>query len=223
MYSTSQPNGKQMSLISVIGKARFRYFNFVFCVYEGCGLLHSPLVSIRLKVRVKLRNDSGISCHFLRRWSGGMVNVDTSHYGTKHVHPKWVPLPWGCSNHRWQCFHTSIDQIRGHRAARQQHYSRTTHTWLFALAGAQLIVQELMSERSIQLRTQPAIADASISMNSTDSSILPHGLSQAEKNTVHKPRFAEFTCSQDQVNGLNYSRCSRITDYLRRFIVMPYW
>lgn len=58
-----------------------------------------------------------------------------------------------------------------------------------------------MSERSIQLRTQPSVVDASVSIDSADLSISPHGLSQAEKHTKPKPRFAEFACSQTQVNS----------------------
>jgi len=60
-------------------------------------------------------------------------------------------------------------------------------------------MQELMSERSIQLQTQLALADASTSVDSVGWPIVPHGPSQAERHVKNKPRFAEFACSHTEV------------------------
>ena len=62
-----------------------------------------------------------------------------------------------------------------------------------------VFIQELMSERSIHLRTQLAPADASTSFDSIGWPIVPHGLSQAERHLKHKPRFVEFACSHTEV------------------------
>jgi hypothetical protein len=61
-------------------------------------------------------------------------------------------------------------------------------------------MQELMSERSIQLRSQLALGDASTSVDSVGWPIVPHGPSQAERHVKNKPRFAEFACSYTEVS-----------------------
>lgn len=64
----------------------------------------------------------------------------------------------------------------------------------------------MMSERSIQLRTQPGLVDANTSVDSSGYHVTAHGLSQAEKHTKHKPRFAEFACSHSEVSmSIKYS------------------
>jgi hypothetical protein len=54
-------------------------------------------------------------------------------------------------------------------------------------------LQELMSEQSI-LQTQANILDES------NTSILPLGLTQAQRHAKSKPRFAEFACPVEEVN-----------------------
>lgn len=52
----------------------------------------------------------------------------------------------------------------------------------------------MMSEQSIQLRSQAP------NISFCDTSVVPHGLSQAEKHVKHKPRFVEFACSHHEVS-----------------------
>ena len=60
--------------------------------------------------------------------------------------------------------------------------------------------QELMSETlSSQLYTQERRSDHSISFDSSGRPIMPQGLSQAKQEATQKPRFAEFTCSYNEV------------------------
>ncbi|KAL0953283.1 hypothetical protein HGRIS_004533 [Hohenbuehelia grisea] len=61
------------------------------------------------------------------------------------------------------------------------------------------VILEMLSEDSSQadLRTQRSYANLSI--DSTGQRIQPDGLSQAERHTKHKPRFAEFACSYTEV------------------------
>ncbi|TBU33339.1 hypothetical protein BD311DRAFT_774454 [Dichomitus squalens] len=57
-----------------------------------------------------------------------------------------------------------------------------------------------MSETSIQLQTQPTVADTSISLDAAGRPVLAlHAPSQARKHARHKPRFAEFACGADEV------------------------
>lgn len=55
--------------------------------------------------------------------------------------------------------------------------------------------QEMMSEQSIQLRSQLSPRDGNMSTDTVGRPIVPHGLSQARKHFKYKPRFAEFSCT----------------------------
>lgn len=59
--------------------------------------------------------------------------------------------------------------------------------------------QEMMSETSIDLRSQPTLADINISIDSDGGRIAPLGLSQAQRYARQKPRFVEFACSFAEV------------------------
>ena len=64
-------------------------------------------------------------------------------------------------------------------------------------------VQEMMSERSIQLLSQ-AQGAGNISIDSSKGSIAPWGLSQAESHAKMKPRFVEFSCSYVEVRWVGH-------------------
>lgn len=64
-----------------------------------------------------------------------------------------------------------------------------------------------MSEHSFsgsQLQSQASLKDANLSIDLTGRPISVHGLSQAEKHSKNKPRFAEFMCSHTEVSSLPY-------------------
>ena len=56
-----------------------------------------------------------------------------------------------------------------------------------------------MLETSIQLQTQPSVADTSISLDSSGRPIITHITSQARKHSKYKPRFAEFAVGATEV------------------------
>lgn len=60
-------------------------------------------------------------------------------------------------------------------------------------------LQELMSEHSIQLRSQASMGAANTSVDSSGNPISPFGLTQAQKHARYKPRFVEFACSYTEV------------------------
>ncbi|PIL35516.1 hypothetical protein GSI_02244 [Ganoderma sinense ZZ0214-1] len=62
-----------------------------------------------------------------------------------------------------------------------------------------LLDMELMSETSIQLQTQPSLADTSVSLDSSGRPIIAHISSQARKHSKYKPRFAEFAAGATEV------------------------
>ncbi|KZT22067.1 hypothetical protein NEOLEDRAFT_1221248 [Neolentinus lepideus HHB14362 ss-1] len=61
------------------------------------------------------------------------------------------------------------------------------------------IILELMSEHGSQPKSQISQYNKSVSLDILDRSIVSHALSQAGKGAKHKPRFAEFACSQLEV------------------------
>ncbi|OBZ72156.1 Telomerase reverse transcriptase [Grifola frondosa] len=61
------------------------------------------------------------------------------------------------------------------------------------------VILEMMSEHSIQLQTQGTLSDPNASVDSVGRSIVPHGLSQAQRHYKNKPRFAEFACNYAEV------------------------
>jgi len=67
------------------------------------------------------------------------------------------------------------------------------------LANAAVIApcKEMMSETSIQLRSQASLGNTSIDSNGN--TIIPFGLTQARKQTLNKPRFIEFACNYVEV------------------------
>ena len=74
-----------------------------------------------------------------------------------------------------------------------------------------ICVQEMMSERSIQLLSQ-AQGAGNISIDSSKGSIAPWGLSQAESHAKLKPRFVEFSCSYVEVRW-GRPRCNKVLRY----------
>ena len=77
-----------------------------------------------------------------------------------------------------------------------------------------------MSERSIQLQSQPGIVDGST--DSTGLSIIPQDLSQAQRHAKKKPEFARFACSHSQVGSFHFllSMGALSHVYLHRSILM---
>lgn len=61
------------------------------------------------------------------------------------------------------------------------------------------VILELMSEHSIQLRSQTSLGVANTSIDSSGNPIPPFGLTQAQKYARNKPRFIEFVCSHVEV------------------------
>ncbi len=55
----------------------------------------------------------------------------------------------------------------------------------------------MMSETSIQLRSQASLGNTSIDSNGNP--IIPFGLTQARKHALNKPRFIEFACNYVEV------------------------
>lgn len=62
-----------------------------------------------------------------------------------------------------------------------------------------------MSEQSSQLLLRSQASLANVSVDSEGNSILPRGLTQAERHGKAKPRFVEFACSYIEVS-LSISR-----------------
>ncbi|OJT07372.1 Telomerase reverse transcriptase [Trametes pubescens] len=56
-----------------------------------------------------------------------------------------------------------------------------------------------MSETSVQLQTQATFIDTSVSLNSSGRPVIAHDTSQARRQVRHKPKFAEFVCSEGEV------------------------
>lgn len=56
-----------------------------------------------------------------------------------------------------------------------------------------------MSEQSSTLCTQMPLSAGNISSDASRNSIMPFGLTQAERHAKLKPRFAEFACSDVEV------------------------
>lgn len=57
--------------------------------------------------------------------------------------------------------------------------------------------KEMMSETSVQLRSQASLGNTSIDSNGNP--IIPFGLTQARKQVLNKPRFVEFGCNYVEV------------------------
>ena len=72
-----------------------------------------------------------------------------------------------------------------------------------ALLRLMSTLQELMSETSIQLRTQIPSASGNVSVDSNGNSIMALGNTQAQKYAKQKPRFVEFACSHQEVSAIS--------------------
>lgn len=57
-----------------------------------------------------------------------------------------------------------------------------------------------MSEQPSQLHSQVSLGAGNISYDSEGNSIMPSGLTQAERHIKAKPRFAEFSCATVEVS-----------------------
>ena len=60
-------------------------------------------------------------------------------------------------------------------------------------------LQELMSEHSIQLRSQASLGAGNTSVDSSGNPISPSSLTQAQKHAKYNPRFIEFACTHTEV------------------------
>ncbi|CAA7267063.1 unnamed protein product [Cyclocybe aegerita] len=61
------------------------------------------------------------------------------------------------------------------------------------------ILLEMISETSVQLRSQVSLGGLNTSLDSNGNPIKPLGLTQAQKHAKQKPRFVEFSCSHVEV------------------------
>ncbi|KAJ3515494.1 hypothetical protein NLJ89_g1720 [Agrocybe chaxingu] len=61
------------------------------------------------------------------------------------------------------------------------------------------VLLEMISETSVQLRSQVSLGGLNTSLDSNGNSIKPLGLTQARKHAKQKPRFVEFSCSHVEV------------------------
>ena len=84
----------------------------------------------------------------------------------------------------------------------------------------EFFLQELMSEHSIQLRSQ-VLLGANTSVDSSGNPIPSFGLTQAQKHARNKPRFIEFICSHAEVRTRwQYWRLTFLMLWTVRYIVM---
>jgi hypothetical protein len=80
-----------------------------------------------------------------------------------------------------------------------------------------------MSEQPSQHRSQISSGAGNISYDSEGNSIMPYGLTQAQKHIKAKPRFAEFSCTTVEVCRLSSQHVLRYSITSPRFIVMWLW